>query len=90
MVTVARHATRTATLRSAYPPFIHQPGLPCKDPANDPDLWHSTGNDHIAQAQTLCRRCPRLDDCATWAVATRQRHGVWGAITARERERRNP
>jgi hypothetical protein len=83
----SRMHTKLLTLRSAYPPFTREPGLPCTDPGNDPDLWHSRNDGAIAKAQTLCRSCPRLTDCAAWAVETRQTHGVWGATTARERER---
>lgn len=86
MPTVARLATRLTALRSAHPPFIREPGLPCKDPDNDPDLWHSRNSGHIQQAQALCRACPFVDDCAEWALATRQIHGVWGATTAKERK----
>ena len=84
---VARLTTRLTTLRSAHPPFIQEPGLPCKSPTNDPDLWHSRKTGEIQQAQALCSTCPFVDDCADWAVTTRQQHGVWGATTERERKR---
>ncbi len=87
MPTVSRLATRLAALRSASPPHIWEPGLPCTDPTNDPDLWHSRNEGAIAKAQALCQLCRFVDDCAAWAVETRQIHGVWGATTARERER---
>lgn len=87
MPAVARHTTRLAALRSAYPPHIWEPGLPCTDPANDPDLWHSRNNAEVAQAQDLCRICRFVDDCAAWAVETRQIHGVYGATTSAERKR---
>lgn len=90
MGTVARLTTRTAALRSAHPPHIWEPGLPCTTPGTDPDLWHSRNDGAIAKAQNLCRLCRFVDECAAWAIETRQLHGVWGATTARERERRNP
>jgi hypothetical protein len=86
----SRLHTKLQTLRSARPPFADEPGLTCTSPNVDPDLWHSRNDGAIARAQQLCRLCPRLDDCAAWALDTRQEHGVWGATTARERERRNP
>jgi hypothetical protein len=84
----SRHHTKLQTLRSARPPFADEAGLICTSPNVDPDLWHSRNDGAIAKAQQLCRLCPRLADCATWALETRQEHGVWGATTARERERR--
>jgi hypothetical protein len=86
MPTVARLSTRLTALRSAHPPFIQEPGLPCKDPDNDPDLWHSRNNIQLLQAQALCRTCPFVDDCADWALTTQQQHGVWGATTAKDRK----
>jgi hypothetical protein len=87
MPAVARLETRLVALRSARPPFAHQPDLACKSPDVNPDLWHSRADGAITKAQELCRSCPAVDDCATWAIETGQRHGVWGATTARERER---
>jgi WhiB family redox-sensing transcriptional regulator len=87
MPAVARLETRLAALRSARPPFTNRPDLTCKSPDVDPDLWFNRSEGRIAKAQALCRLCPAVDDCATWAVETRQTHGVWGATTARERER---
>lgn len=84
----SRHHTKLMTLRSARPPFAGEPGLICTSPNVNPDLWHSRNEGAIAKARRLCRLRPRLDDCASWAIATRQEHGVWGATTARERERR--
>jgi hypothetical protein len=83
----SREHTKLLTLRSALPPFASTPGLPCKDPGNDPDLWHSRNSGQVAQAQALCRACPLVAECATWAIETRQIHGVWGATTVNERER---
>ncbi|WP_370127381.1 WhiB family transcriptional regulator [Streptacidiphilus sp. EB103A] len=27
----------------------------------------------------VCRACPVLDDCAAFALSTRQPYGIWGA-----------
>jgi WhiB family redox-sensing transcriptional regulator len=87
MPSVAQLATRLTSLRSASPPFASRPDLACKRPDVDPDLWHRRSDGAITKAQELCRQCPALDECAAWAIATRQQHGVWGATTSRERER---
>lgn len=51
----------------------------------DPDLWFpERGNP--TQAKRICGECPARAACLQWALDTRQRHGVWGGTTWRERE----
>jgi WhiB family transcriptional regulator, redox-sensing transcriptional regulator len=38
----------------------------------------------VERAKTVCRGCPVIAECLTWAVETGQ-HGVWGGMTAPER-----
>lgn len=38
-------------------------------------------------AKQICRGCPVLGDCRDHALATRESHGVWGAMSARDRQR---
>ena len=37
------------------------------------------------QAKELCRGCPILLQCADYAVTNRERFGVWGGLTPKER-----
>jgi WhiB family redox-sensing transcriptional regulator len=39
------------------------------------------------QAKQICRRCPVLSRCREHALAVGETHGVWGAMSARERTR---
>lgn len=39
-------------------------------------------------AQAVCARCPVAEVCGDWAVATRQKDGVWGGMTEAELHRR--
>jgi WhiB family transcriptional regulator, redox-sensing transcriptional regulator len=39
------------------------------------------------QAKQICRRCPVLVRCREHALAAGETHGVWGAMSARERSR---
>lgn len=56
----------------------------------EPDLFFPVGNTgaavrQIEEAKAVCRRCPVQRQCADWALATRQPHGVWGGIDEDER-----
>ncbi|KQU02423.1 hypothetical protein ASG56_15675 [Rhodococcus sp. Leaf7] len=37
-------------------------------------------------AKTLCAQCPVLDRCRDVALATHEPYGVWGGLSARERQ----
>jgi WhiB family transcriptional regulator, redox-sensing transcriptional regulator len=39
------------------------------------------------RAKRVCRACPVIDDCRSHALAAREPHGVWGAMSARDRQR---
>ncbi|MEU6215666.1 WhiB family transcriptional regulator [Streptomyces sp. NPDC047023] len=39
------------------------------------------------QAKSVCGSCPVVKVCLQHALATREPHGVWGGLTARERRR---
>lgn len=59
----------------------------------DPELFFPIGNAgpalrQIEQAKAICRRCPVAATCLTWAMDTKQEHGVWGGLTEDERRAR--
>lgn len=41
----------------------------------------------IEQAKGVCNRCPIMERCRAWAIATAQADGVWGGLSAVERRR---
>lgn len=51
----------------------------------DPDLFYPERGGSTKQARAVCARCPVLAACRSWAVETRQAHGIWGGTTERER-----
>jgi WhiB family transcriptional regulator, redox-sensing transcriptional regulator len=56
----------------------------------DPELFFPVGTtgpalDQLAEAKTVCHRCPVAADCLAWALDTGQRHGVWGGLGEDER-----
>jgi len=67
----------------------------CRD--EDPELFFPVGTSgpallQIAEARTVCRRCPVVTECLTWALESGQDAGVWGGMSEDERralKRRN-
>jgi WhiB family redox-sensing transcriptional regulator len=67
----------------------------CRD--EDPELFFPVGTSgpallQIAEAKTVCRRCPVVTECLTWALESGQDAGVWGGMSEDERralKRRN-
>ena len=39
------------------------------------------------RAKLICARCPVAERCLEFALQTREAHGIWGGLTAGERER---
>jgi WhiB family transcriptional regulator, redox-sensing transcriptional regulator len=67
----------------------------CRD--EDPELFFPVGTSgpailQVAQAKSVCHRCPAASDCLTWALQSGQDAGVWGGMSEDERralKRRN-
>ncbi|MCX4546494.1 WhiB family transcriptional regulator [Streptomyces sp. NBC_01565] len=60
----------------------------CRD--EDPELFFPTGNIgpallQIEEAKAVCRRCPVMEQCFQWALASGQDAGVWGGLSEDER-----
>ena len=63
----------------------------------DPELFFPIGNTgpailQIEEAKSVCRRCPVIERCLTWALESKQEAGVWGGLSEDERralKRRN-
>ena len=56
----------------------------------DPELFFPIGTTgpaatQVEQAKVVCRRCPAVEPCLTWALDTCQDAGVWGATSEDER-----
>ena len=56
----------------------------------DPDLFFPVGSSgpalvQLAEAKSVCDRCPVLVQCRTWALTTGQDSGIWGGMSADER-----
>ena len=60
----------------------------CRD--EDPELFFPIGTGPAADAQAerakaVCRRCPVLEQCLTYALSSGQDAGIWGGLTEDER-----
>ncbi|MET8624717.1 WhiB family transcriptional regulator [Kitasatospora sp. NPDC004669] len=56
----------------------------------DPELFFPIGNSgpallQIEEAKAVCRRCPVMEQCLTWALTTGEDAGVWGGMSEDER-----
>lgn len=48
-------------------------------------LFFPTQGDDVEQAKALCRGCPVLADCRSFALTYPSLQGVWAALSERER-----
>lgn len=53
----------------------------------DPDIFYPLTDDEAAEAKSICAQCPVRQPCLEYALSTRERDGVWGGATERERRR---
>ena len=56
----------------------------------DPELFFPVGTSgpalmQIAEAKSVCRRCPVTESCLQWALESGQDAGVWGGMSEDER-----
>jgi WhiB family redox-sensing transcriptional regulator len=72
-------------LSHALPPFLGQPGIQCAD--EDPEIFYPPLGEDTTAARQACRRCDHATACLEFALATYQRHGIWGGKTPAERAR---
>ena len=77
---MAKHPIDPSGAR-AVPDVNDRTDLACKDPDVDPDWFFSNST----LARPVCMACKARMACLEWALATDQRHGMWGGLTAEER-----
>lgn len=53
----------------------------------DPDIFYPASDEEAEEAKAICRQCPVREACLEYALANRERDGVWGGATERERRR---
>jgi WhiB family redox-sensing transcriptional regulator len=53
----------------------------------EPDVFYPTSEDEADAAKAVCAVCPVRQPCLEYALASRERDGVWGGATEKERRR---
>ena len=53
----------------------------------DPAIFYPTSDEEASEAKAVCGACPVRQACLEYALANRERDGVWGGATERERRR---
>jgi WhiB family redox-sensing transcriptional regulator len=53
----------------------------------DPEVFYPASEEESGPAKVVCGRCPVRQPCLEFALASREREGVWGGATERERRR---
>jgi WhiB family redox-sensing transcriptional regulator len=53
----------------------------------DPDIFYPVSDDDADEAKAVCLSCAVRQACLEYSLAAREREGVWGGLTERERRR---
>jgi WhiB family redox-sensing transcriptional regulator len=54
----------------------------------DPEIFYPpTEDDDVADAKAVCTACDVQQLCLEWALQVREKEGVWGGATEKERRR---
>jgi WhiB family transcriptional regulator, redox-sensing transcriptional regulator len=53
----------------------------------DPEIFHPPDDDEALEAKSVCGACPVREACLEHAILAREKIGVWGGLTERERRR---
>lgn len=51
----------------------------------DPDIWFPEKGGQVHRAKSVCAACPVRRPCLDAALTNRERHGVWGGLSEKER-----
>lgn len=64
-------------------PRAWQASASCKGLAAE--IFYPIDDEQVAAAKQVCHECAVQDDCLEYAIAVREKDGVWGGATERER-----
>lgn len=53
----------------------------------DPEIFYPVTDEEAGAAKAICATCPVREACLEHALSAREREGIWGGATERERRR---
>ena len=53
----------------------------------DPEIFYPLDDDEAQEAKMVCSTCTVRESCLEHALGSREKEGVWGGATERERRR---
>lgn len=53
----------------------------------DPSVFYPGEDEDASEAKSICAQCGVLESCLEHALTAREKEGVWGGLTERERRR---
>lgn len=53
----------------------------------DPEIFYPASDEEADEAKAICDQCPVRQSCLEHALMQREREGIWGGCTERERRR---
>ena len=53
----------------------------------DPEVFYPVTDEEAGVAKAICASCPVREACLEYALSAREREGIWGGATERERRR---
>jgi WhiB family redox-sensing transcriptional regulator len=53
----------------------------------EPEIFYPISEEEAEEAKAICDACPVQETCLEYALSNRERDGVWGGATERERRR---
>ena len=53
----------------------------------EPDVFYPVSDEEAEEAKAICDECPVRQPCLEYAISNREKDGVWGGATERERRR---
>jgi WhiB family redox-sensing transcriptional regulator len=53
----------------------------------EPEIFYPVSEEEAEEAKAICESCTVRETCLEYALSNRERDGVWGGATERERRR---
>ncbi len=64
----------------AWQAFARCKGVPA-------EVFYPLTDEEAEEPKAICAKCPVREACLEYAIAAREKDGVWGGLTDRERRR---